>query len=132
MIGTSGTSLQRCEVERVCAFLYSFLGLAWLGLAFLFLRSPTAWTAQPILTFDGLNDSVWRKDVPFDGLKICKVHLGGDNPQKLPPKPPDAEIPAKLSNSKNGCNFWTNRPIFMKSEINVAFVKWNPIMISKI
>ena len=115
------------NITRLCVFIF----FPWLGLAFLFLRSSTAWTAQPILTIEGSNDSVRRKDVPFDGLSNYKLYLGGENPQKLPPKPPDAENPAKLSNSKNGCNFWTNWPIFMKFEISVAFVKPNPILISK-
>jgi hypothetical protein len=56
------------SLTRLCVFIF-FPWLPWLGLAFLFLRSPRAWTAQPILTIDVSNDSVWRKDVPFDGFK---------------------------------------------------------------
>ena len=65
---------------------------------FLFLSSPTAQTPQPILTVDGSNDAVWRKDVPFGGRIYCKQILGGNNPLKLPLKRPRWANPSQNVN----------------------------------
>ena len=53
---------------------------------FFFFRSSTGQTAGPIFVFDGSNDAVWRKEVPFGGRIDQNSYSGGHYPQKHPKK----------------------------------------------
>ena len=73
--------------------------------------------------FDGSNDVVCHKKVPFGGHNRQKSNFGGLVPQNRPILPPKQQFPAKTKNLNNSKTVRDRKKviIYLKYEIGAAF-----------